>query len=113
MSSAVVGEVVEPEADSFDAFYEPVDGLGGAVGDPAGGEVGEQLVGPGGDGAAQPLQLGDPGIGAGPVEPLQPSAVLVQVGGRVHMPQLLGGDVGGGDMSVRVAVVQPGQQPGA
>jgi len=37
----VVGEVPEPEPDALDAFDEQVDGFGGPVADPAGGEVGQ------------------------------------------------------------------------
>ena len=63
----VVGEVAESEADSFDPLAEQVDRLGGSVVDPAGGEVGQPLIFPGGDGAPEAVQLGDVGVRAGPV----------------------------------------------
>ena len=57
----VVREVAEAEADSFDAFDEEIDRLGGSVAHPGGGEVRQQLVFPGGDGAPEAFELGTPG----------------------------------------------------
>ncbi len=76
-SQSVVGEVAEAEADALDPLDQQVDGLGGAVAGSAGGEVGQQLVFPGGDGAGQAEQLGDVGVGAGPVEDLQPAPAML------------------------------------
>lgn len=65
---------------------------------------------PGIDGASEPFQPGDAGR-AGPVEALQALFGAVQVGRPVDVPELLGGEVGGGDVAGRVAGVQADEQP--
>ena len=55
-SDAVVVEVGEPERGAFDAFDQVVGCLGGCVGDSGGVPVGD-LGSPGGDGAAEPVDL--------------------------------------------------------
>ncbi len=106
----VVGEVAEAKADSLDALDEQVDGFGGAVAGSVGGEVGEQLVLPGGDGAGQAVQLGHRAVGAGGVEGEQPRPGLGEVAGAVDVAQLLGGDPRGRDLPVLVAGGQAGEQ---
>ena len=107
----VVGEVAEPEADCLDPLDQQVDRLGGSVGGASGGEVGEQLRFPCGDGAAEPLELGYAVSGAGPVEAFEPAAGAVEVGGAVDVAQLLTGDLGGGDVPVKVTGVEAGEHP--
>jgi len=43
---------------------------------------------------------------------LQPLLRAVQVGGCVDVAELLGGDVGGGDVPVRITGVQAREEPG-
>jgi hypothetical protein len=57
----VVREVAEAEAHSLDLLDEEVHGSVGPLEVPAVVKVGQQLGFPGGDGAAEPLQLGDAG----------------------------------------------------
>ena len=59
-------------ADAQDFLDQQVDDLGGFVADPAGGEVGQKFIAPGGDGAGQSGQLSYPGVDAvdGPIEPV-------------------------------------------
>ena len=94
------------------ALDEQVDRLGGAVAGPAGGEVGEDLVLPGGDGASEAVELGHGAVGAGQVEAFQPPAGPVEVGGGVEGAQLLAGDPRGGDLPVGVPGAEPGEQAG-
>ena len=77
-SDSVVGEVGEPEGCAFDPFDEVVRGLGGGVGDPGGVPV-RELGAPGGDGAAQPVDL-------------RRQAGVLEVGGELG--DGLGADVG-------------------
>lgn len=107
----VVGEVAEAAADSLDPLDQQVDRLGGPVGGASGGEVGEQLRFPCGDGAAEPLELGYAVSGAGPVEAFEPAAGAVEVGGAVDVAQLLAGDLGGGDVPVGVTGAEAGEHP--
>ena len=78
----VVRKVAEFKADACDAFDEQVDRRGGSVTHGAGGEVGRHLVFPGGNGAPEAGQLRDVGVGAGPVEAVQPGPGPVQVRGE-------------------------------
>jgi len=50
----------KPAGDAVVQFDDPVDGLGPAVVRAAGGEVGEELLAPGAQGAAEAGDLGDP-----------------------------------------------------
>ena len=80
-----------------------VDGLGAAVGDPAGGEVGEQLLPPG---PQRPAEAGELWDGAGvqrPEQLLRPLATSDRGGGViVDLPDALVDAPGEFDLAVRV-----------
>jgi hypothetical protein len=84
----LVGDVPESEADPLDPLDEQIHGFGWSVAPPAGGEVGEQLVLPRRDRAAEPFQLRHTGGGAGQVEGVQPAPGPVGIGSGVQVPQL-------------------------
>ena len=54
-----MGEISEAVGEAADLFDDQVDGFCAAVGDAAGVEVGEHLLPPGLEGAAEPSHLGD------------------------------------------------------
>jgi hypothetical protein len=54
----IVVEFAESVADAQDLVDQEVDRFGGAVADPAGGEVGQDLRASGRDGAGQPRKAG-------------------------------------------------------
>ena len=58
-SESVVGRVAEAAGDTAVEFDDPVDGFGAAVVGAAGGEVGQELVFPRSEGAAESGDLGD------------------------------------------------------
>jgi hypothetical protein len=62
-SASVVGEIAIAVAEAADLLDEQVDGFGGSVGGAVGGVEGEELVAPAVDGASEPGQLGDVGVG--------------------------------------------------
>jgi hypothetical protein len=90
---------------------QQVDGFGGSVANPAGGEVGQEFLVPGGDGARQPGQFGCPGVDADDGLVIQPGGSLVTVAAAVNGAKLLGGHPGGGDLAMIVAGFNTGQQP--
>ena len=55
----VVAEIAEPMGEAADLLDDQVDGLGAAVGDAVGVEVGQHLCPPGTEGAAEAGNLGD------------------------------------------------------
>jgi hypothetical protein len=101
--------------DSFDFFDKEVDCVGGSVGDPAGGEVGQQFAAPGVDGGGQPDEFGDGGVGQPPVQGLL-GAGAGAVGAVADQSQVLSGDPGAGKLFIGgIAGSQPSEQscPGA
>jgi hypothetical protein len=67
----VVVEVAKSVPDPFDLLDQQVDRFGGSVGHAGGVEVGQQLGLPGVDGAGQPVQFADVGVGAVGQPPIQ------------------------------------------
>ena len=60
---SVVGGVAEAAGDAAVEFDDAVDGFGTAVAGPSGGEVGEELLPPGSQRAAEPGDLGNRAAG--------------------------------------------------
>ena len=87
----VVVEVAESVSDSLDLLDEQVDRFGGAVGHAAGVEVGQQFWVPGVDGAGQPGEFGDVGVGAVGQPPIQVLLGAFPVRAGEDQPQVLGG----------------------
>ena len=62
---SIVGGVAEAAGDPAVEFDDAVEGFGAAVAGSAGGEVGQELGPPGGEGAAESGDLGDRAAGEG------------------------------------------------
>src|SRR4051812_50163209 len=103
--AALVFQVAEAVGGACRGLHCPVGALGPGVGD-AGGQEAEDLGPPGLDGAGQPLEFGQPGVGAPGVEPVQPGGDLVPVatgaGAGQQGSQLLLGDPCGEDLAGRI-----------
>src|ERR671918_1546762 len=107
----IVVEVPEPEAEALDVLDDQVGALGGGVGES--GAVPTQDRGfPAGDGAGEPFELGHLATSAVVVEDDEPPAGLEGVGGEVAVAQQLLGEVGGADLALGIARVEPGEHSG-
>src|SRR5215218_9794857 len=100
-------EVSESVSQPTDFLDDQVDRLGAAVGDAVGVEVGQHLLLPGLEGAAQTGNLGDRAAGEA-VEYFGGDLAAVGGGGVVDRAELLVALPGQVDLSVRVAGVQAG-----
>ena len=94
--------VAESVTDAANLLDEQVDGFGRSVGTP-GGVIGEDLVLPAGDGAGEPAEFGDVGIGAPQVERFEPTPGMGYALGCVYLPKQLLTQGGGGDLTVGIA----------
>src|SRR5215213_2451381 len=103
----VVLEIPEAMGEPADLLDDQVDGLGAAVGDAGGVEVGRHLLAPGLEGAAEPAYLGDRAAGEA-VQHLVADRAALPGAGVVDRAELLVALPGEVDLSVRVAGVQAG-----
>ena len=108
----VVGEVAEAVGEEAGLLDDAVDGLGAGVGDASGGEVGQQLLPPGAQGPAEAGELGD-GAGRQRREQLLgPLATSDRGGGVVvDLADALVDAPGELDLGVGVTCRQVGVQP--
>src|SRR5829696_1771137 len=110
-SESVVCRVAEAAGDPSVEFDDAVNGLGAAVVGSAGGEVGQELVLPGPQGAAEPGDLGDRAGGERGEHLLSDRLALDQVRGRERRAQLLVAAPRHGDLVVGVAGLETGLDP--
>ena len=104
-----MGEISEAVGEPADLFDDQVDGLCTAVGDAAGVEVGEHLLPPGLEGAAEPSHLGDRARGEAGDDLLRGPSTFGG-GGVVDGAELLVALPGQVDFAVWVAGLQtPGE----
>jgi hypothetical protein len=94
-------------ADASDLLDEEVHGFGRPVRSTCGLVVGEDLVTPAVDGAAEAGELGDVGVGGVLEEHHEPSSGGGKVGCGVDLRQEFSGEPDGSDLAVTVAGGEP------